>query len=192
MRHDGSFRWLGNHPATDLCNTTPVVDGQPVDLLTGPPELARWLHEAGIETGVALDELAPDAQQTTVDFAHRFRDALRPVLEAGPDPQRLHRLNDVVAATPGVLHVSGRPHHVQLVAGERADQLRLDLATAVLDIFRHDASLVRRCANPSCVLLFLDVSKSGRRRWCDMATCGNRAKATAHYRRHHPTLSSRR
>jgi predicted RNA-binding Zn ribbon-like protein len=31
--------------------------------------------------------------------------------------------------------------------------------------------------------MFLDVSKSGRRRWCDMATCGNRAKASAHHAR---------
>lgn len=30
----------------------------------------------------------------------------------------------------------------------------------------------------SCGWLFLDTSKSGRRRWCDMKTCGNRAKVT--------------
>jgi predicted RNA-binding Zn ribbon-like protein len=40
---------------------------------------------------------------------------------------------------------------------------------------------LRRCANPECLWLFIDASKSGNRRWCDMASCGNRAKAARHY-----------
>lgn len=39
---------------------------------------------------------------------------------------------------------------------------------------------VRECA--ACSWLFLDLSKSKSRRWCSMATCGNRAKAQRHYR----------
>lgn len=42
---------------------------------------------------------------------------------------------------------------------------------------------IRRCANEDCLWLFLDESKSGTRRWCDMTTCGNRAKARRHYDR---------
>lgn len=40
---------------------------------------------------------------------------------------------------------------------------------------------VRRCANDTCLWLFLDESKNATRRWCDMASCGNRAKARRHY-----------
>jgi predicted RNA-binding Zn ribbon-like protein len=40
---------------------------------------------------------------------------------------------------------------------------------------------IRRCANEDCLWLFLDESKSGTRRWCDMTACGNRAKAQRHY-----------
>ena len=39
---------------------------------------------------------------------------------------------------------------------------------------------VRRCADPRCQRVFFDNTKNGRRRWCDMATCGNRAKAARH------------
>jgi predicted RNA-binding Zn ribbon-like protein len=39
---------------------------------------------------------------------------------------------------------------------------------------------VRRCADPRCGRVFQDETKNGRRRWCDMATCGNRAKAARH------------
>jgi len=37
------------------------------------------------------------------------------------------------------------------------------------------------CGN--CGWLFLDRSKNKSRAWCDMAVCGNRAKANRHYRR---------
>jgi predicted RNA-binding Zn ribbon-like protein len=40
---------------------------------------------------------------------------------------------------------------------------------------------VRLCANGECLWLFLDESKAGTRRWCNMASCGNRAKARRHY-----------
>ena len=39
---------------------------------------------------------------------------------------------------------------------------------------------VRRCADMRCARVFYDGTKNGRRRWCDMATCGNRAKAARH------------
>jgi predicted RNA-binding Zn ribbon-like protein len=42
---------------------------------------------------------------------------------------------------------------------------------------------IRQCANPQCLWLFIDASKNGTRRWCDMAACGNRAKARRHYLR---------
>ena len=35
---------------------------------------------------------------------------------------------------------------------------------------------VRQCAGESCTWLFLDTSRNGLRRWCDMQACGNRAK----------------
>jgi predicted RNA-binding Zn ribbon-like protein len=40
---------------------------------------------------------------------------------------------------------------------------------------------VRRCANDLCLWLFVDESKAGSRRWCDMSSCGNRAKSRRHY-----------
>ncbi len=33
---------------------------------------------------------------------------------------------------------------------------------------------LRMCANPSCRLMFVDLSRNRARRWCDTAGCGNR------------------
>jgi predicted RNA-binding Zn ribbon-like protein len=43
---------------------------------------------------------------------------------------------------------------------------------------------VRRCGNPACGLFFYDDSRTHRRRWCSMKTCGNRHKVAAFLRRH--------
>ena len=38
---------------------------------------------------------------------------------------------------------------------------------------------IRQCEGDGCAILFLDLSRSGERRWCSMSGCGNRAKARA-------------
>jgi predicted RNA-binding Zn ribbon-like protein len=42
---------------------------------------------------------------------------------------------------------------------------------------------VGACDGEGCGWLFWDTSRNRSRRWCDMQTCGNRAKARRHYRR---------
>lgn len=60
----------------------------------------------------------------------------------------------------------------------------LDAATAysVLRLIAMpDPERMKICGN--CGWLFIDRSKNKSRAWCDMAVCGNRAKAIRHYRR---------
>jgi predicted RNA-binding Zn ribbon-like protein len=46
-----------------------------------------------------------------------------------------------------------------------------------------DLTFVRECAGYDCGWLFIDATKNRSRRWCDMSTCGNRAKGRRHYER---------
>jgi predicted RNA-binding Zn ribbon-like protein len=46
-----------------------------------------------------------------------------------------------------------------------------------------EVSRLRRCASEECDWMFLDRSKRGNRRWCDMTVCGTRAKARRFYSR---------
>lgn len=48
-----------------------------------------------------------------------------------------------------------------------------------------DSGRMRICDGRNCGWMFLDTSRNGLRRWCDMRTCGNVAKAHRHYRRTH-------
>lgn len=48
---------------------------------------------------------------------------------------------------------------------------------------RSTRNQIRKCSNENCSSLFLDRSKTGRRRWCSMAGCGNYAKVAAFNKR---------
>ncbi|MYV67193.1 hypothetical protein GT043_14890, partial [Streptomyces sp. SID2131] len=52
-----------------------------------------------------------------------------------------------------------------------------------LDLLRTAPDRIRACAHEACILHFFDTSRNGTRRWCSMAVCGNRAKASRHYAR---------
>jgi predicted RNA-binding Zn ribbon-like protein len=75
-----------------------------------------------------------------------------------------------------------------------------DLAPILAPIVRAAAELltsadlprVRECGSDTCSWLFLDRSKNGTRRWCDMKVCGNRAKARRHYHREKRTSARAR
>jgi predicted RNA-binding Zn ribbon-like protein len=58
------------------------------------------------------------------------------------------------------------------------------VARDAIDVFGGPrAGRLKRCEGQRCALLFVDTSRSGRRRWCSMERCGNRAKVAAHRRR---------
>jgi predicted RNA-binding Zn ribbon-like protein len=50
---------------------------------------------------------------------------------------------------------------------------------------------LKKCADPNCGWLFLDISRNHSRRWCDMRDCGNRAKANRFYKKKKPARPSK-
>ena len=76
----------------------------------------------------------------------------------------------------GALAVLGDARRVRAVLRALAERG----AEAADALIRAELERVRRCADPRCGRVFQDETKNGRRRWCDMATCGNRAKAARH------------
>jgi predicted RNA-binding Zn ribbon-like protein len=74
----------------------------------------------------------------------------------------------------------------RIAGGNPLEQLIWPIAQAAAELLTSDElRLVRFCEAPDCEWLFLDHSRNGSRRWCDMTTCGNRAKARRHYQRAH-------
>jgi predicted RNA-binding Zn ribbon-like protein len=171
------FLWVGNHPGVDLCNTIPVVDGDPRELLATTSDLRRWLSAVD----PALARHLPD--QPTLRWVRDLREALRAVLVAERSRRApLRRLNESLEELSAVPEVD-LDGNLRLGSPKEQEQIRLAVASLAAGACALPPDRVRRCANPKCVLLFFDSSKNGSRRWHDMATCGNRAKAAAHHER---------
>jgi len=61
-----------------------------------------------------------------------------------------------------------------------AASLLAPVAVALVQLLTGSAlERIRQCEAHNCTLLFLDSTKSGRRRWCSMSSCGNRMKVSA-------------
>ena len=72
----------------------------------------------------------------------------------------------------------GRFARTFVATGDAFAGLLLPLVeSATESLVRGELGRVRRCANGRCAHVFYDTSKNSSRRWCDMDTCGNRAKA---------------
>jgi predicted RNA-binding Zn ribbon-like protein len=66
------------------------------------------------------------------------------------------------------------------------DRILWPIAESAADLLTlEDRAAIRECGAPDCDWLFLDRSRNGSRRWCDMKSCGNRQKARRHYQRTH-------
>ena len=60
------------------------------------------------------------------------------------------------------------------------ESLLQPIARELADVIcNEDFNLIRACEGHACTLMFVDHTKSRRRRWCSMAVCGNRAKQAA-------------
>jgi predicted RNA-binding Zn ribbon-like protein len=66
--------------------------------------------------------------------------------------------------------------------GDRLDQARATIANSFAHFLATEGvDRLRVCGNrETCAEVFIDRSPTGRRQWCDMRVCGNRAKVARH------------
>jgi predicted RNA-binding Zn ribbon-like protein len=157
-----------------------------------------WLeaHHA-LTRPVAMAGPVPMAGSVDLASIHAARSALRAVVDAvvlgGPaDPAAVGRVNRLLTARDvpelrsgaGGIEVALR-HAPDPIAGALAR-----LAEPLLEVITEGSvERLRICANDECRWAFYDTSRTARRRWCDMTTCGNRAKARRHRERLRETAS---
>jgi hypothetical protein len=114
----------------------------------------------------------------------KLRDALRAIFSAeargrtaGQAPREALRRE--LARAYLAPRLETRPYNLSWGGGGRAAIVR----SAVELLTSEDRSRLRVCAGEDCDWLFVDGSRNRSRRWCDMSTCGNRAKARRYHER---------
>lgn len=141
-----------------------------------PQDLARWCVKAGLlDVEPSVDARDLDAARGLRESVYRLLEALRTSRE--PHPQDIDHINGWAAypALAPQLCEGGRA--VRWVADAPLDAVLSTLARDTIALAEgEELSRVRECASPTCSVLFLDASRPGRRMWCSMNRCGNRAK----------------
>ena len=184
-----SFFFLGERLAVDLLNTVVVQDGRVRDLLQGPRDVAAWAEAAGaLPHGALRGSPAGQEPERLRGFREKLRRGLVGWAAGGtPPPGLIALLNRHLARDPEVSEVTvnrGKIVTRRRPTGAPLERLYGVVARSAAELLTgDDPRRLRKCANPSCRLMFYDVSKAGRRRWCSMRTCGGRAKVRAFYRR---------
>lgn len=167
-----------------FANTLAIRDGRPDERLADGERLVRWLTAHGLLTRAP----SRSAAQRAVPEFRRLRDLVRGVTErvaatGEPTAAQVRAINRVLR--DGLHFHQLRPSDdggfTVAQVGDEIDQSRAAIAGSLAHFLAdHDPRRMRICANDGCRWRFIDRSPAGRRRWCDMSTCGNRAKVARH------------
>lgn len=193
---------IGGHPAIDFVNTVTGWDVRPRDWILDYAALVDWALFSGLLGRMEADRLrdlaasSPRRAAVALKEAKTLRAALHGLLTARIDgtPPRANDLEVIRRMWQKLCRHSELVIDSASGIGTREVEAGLALVSMrVLDAFVRlgedfASPRLKRCAGVNCGWFFLDRSKPGRRRWCDMATCGNADKNA----RHHGKRSSRK
>jgi len=166
------------------------------DALRDFDTFVTWLESAAVldsERAQGIRRRAmqqPTGATATLVDARRVRTTLRVLAERGTTATQvrfdaLSEINRVLGRSAGTRRVELRPDgsyaRAFVPVGDAFAGLMIPIVESAADaMILGELGRVRRCADTRCPRVFFDRTKNGRRRWCDMATCGNRAKAARH------------
>lgn len=177
--------------AFDFLNTLELEDGALVERLTSLDTAAQWLVDAAVvPDATAIRAAGRTAAERTaaLDRLVTTRTALRDVAHAvahheAPTRRAIDEVNRALAARERIQLVAAddgvRLGHSHV--GDPVDDVLARIAEPIVrELGGEREDRIRICANDTCRWIFFDESRPGNRRWCDMATCGNQAKARRH------------
>jgi predicted RNA-binding Zn ribbon-like protein len=180
--YTGTYKLIGGRHALNFVNTVswPDLDRRH-DWLSSIANVKRWAHAVELNGRHlrASDLEAIKAARTVITRL------IRPLSHGQlPTKTEIDEFNDELSSTcgrraldPATLAWTWR-HQKPLEAF--LDPIILDAAEVAS---AQDRSRLGHC--PACEWVFLDETRNGKRRWCDMADCGSRAKSRRYYARTH-------
>lgn len=175
------FTFVSGNPALDFAGTVKERDAGYVDLMTTPAALADWL--------VAAELLSTAPVCTAAEFERAielreavYRLAVASVIGGRWDDADRNLINACAAGTRTSIEL--RADGAVARYGDCGSALARIAAETIELLGGPDRSRIKQCGRDTCTRLYLDTSRAGSRRWCDMAQCGNRAKSASYRARH--------
>ena len=186
----------------DFLNSIATPVDTPVEWLGSGDDLLAWLEEADLVPPDVLKILKTSALPGELDAvaaqARSLREWFRGFVQKHKGKtlrasalRQLDPLNRVLERDEVFGQVAPRDQNSATVHGSHLmwverrrwrspESLLQPIAREMADVIcNEDFNLIRACEGHACTLMFVDHTKSHRRRWCSMAVCGNRAKQAA-------------
>jgi predicted RNA-binding Zn ribbon-like protein len=194
-----AFDLSAGHLSLDFANTLDDRPGDsPQEYLNSYDDLLAWSRQAQTISDSEAQRLREQAEKHPVEASNVLQKAIvlrealfrtfRSVAQgASPEDEDLAMLNS--ALSEAMCHVcivpqTGGFQWDWTTGPENLDRVLWPVVRSAANLLTSDElSETRVCASENCDWLFLDTSKNHSRRWCNMKTCGNRAKARRHYER---------
>jgi predicted RNA-binding Zn ribbon-like protein len=189
-----TYTFVGERLWLDFVNSE--ISSRNGDALYDFESLVQWLEAASLldlerANGIRRRAIQqPAGAAASLIDARRVRASLRTLAERGVVSERvrldaLSEINRVLGRSAGTrrvdLKADGTFARSFVPVGDAFAGLVIPVVESAADaLIAGELARVRRCADSRCARVFFDTTKNGRRRWCDMSTCGNRAKAARH------------
>lgn len=191
VRHRGLTlpRQIGGHAAVELCNTRAGWGGPrsgQAEYLVSHAHLVAMAEASGVlpeERAVRIASSARRRSQEAEVVLHDAREVradLYAVISGSASRAAFRRLATQVegARSQQTLVAAEQPWARWEFVGPPSPREPLDALLVSAGELLATPTRIGRCPGRGCGWLFVDTS--GRRRWCLMAACGNRAKQVAH------------
>ncbi len=194
-----TFRCPGGALCLDFCNTGQGArDRHGEEWLATYGDLVDWLEAAGALGGEQAKRLrraalaAPESAARIWRRAIELREALQRAFEAraqgsAPSSEDLERFESEYAQGAALARLRWTGEHADwthdAASSDLAAVLRPVVQSAAELLTSEKLSRMRRCGSPTCSWLFIDETRNGSRRWCEMASCGNLHKVRRHRER---------
>jgi predicted RNA-binding Zn ribbon-like protein len=198
-KHAGNLSLLGGWPCLDFVNTLDWRGtDHPVEFLNTYHDLVVWSRHAGTLSDQEAQRLSQKAKTDASRAAAVLRDAVQlreaiyrifaSVAEDLPvGEEDLMIFNRHLGAAMGSSQITQQKH--DFIWNTNGDPQKPDwilnplVRSAAELLVSAERKRVKKCGDPACGWLFLDVSRNLSRRWCNMGDCGNRAKASRFYKK---------
>jgi predicted RNA-binding Zn ribbon-like protein len=189
---DASFRFVGGDPSLDFVNTADWTPrGLERDRFTAYERLLEWARGAGLLVPGESRRMAqtavkhPRRAAATLDASRDTRDALRAVyasvVEGRANANALERLNVLLTGVATHLRLlqdpGGQVSRGWVGLGESPESLLWPVVWSAGNLLSsNEVERLRMCAGSDCGWMYVDRSRNGLRRWCEMSVCGTAEK----------------
>jgi len=187
------YQFVGGNLALDFINTVAyrLDPGKVKEHLQGAEDVRRWANRAHLPDRNAINS-CPRMGKAALLRVRAVREHIFAIFRAIAANEQvpvdaLRRVDNALRDCRAKQCLSIQGTEVRWIWRPGAgcsDFLLYPILAAATDLLTAGSrGLVRQCADEGCGWLFLDRSNARKRRWCNMADCGNRNKAREYYRR---------